>query len=89
MSEADLSNSVKNGIMYLEDPVDNEWLPHYFVLTHSKLLYTEETGAMGGAHDDDDDDDTMPIIVEVRHTHRSRVTRSNGYWRNTVQCILS
>ena len=77
MSEADLSNSVKNGIMYLEDPVDNEWLPHYFVLTQSKLLYTEETN-MSGAQDDDDDDDTMPVIVEVRIC-------SNRWWLDSSQ----
>lgn len=39
-SEMDLRNSVKNGIMYLEDRVDKEWNPHFFVLTHSKLFYT-------------------------------------------------
>lgn len=65
MSEADLSNSVKNGIMYLEDPVDNEWLPHYFVLTQSKLHYTEETNMTGVQDDDEDDDETMPFVIEV------------------------
>ncbi|XP_033208477.1 1-phosphatidylinositol 4,5-bisphosphate phosphodiesterase gamma-1 isoform X2 [Belonocnema kinseyi] len=38
--EMDLRNSIKNGILYLEDPVDREWNPHFFVLTQQKLFYT-------------------------------------------------
>ncbi|PVD20783.1 hypothetical protein C0Q70_18944 [Pomacea canaliculata] len=45
--EIDISTSVKNGIMYLEDPVDPcklfIWRPHIFVLNGTKLYYTEET----------------------------------------------
>jgi phosphatidylinositol phospholipase C gamma-1 len=37
----DLRNTVKNGILYLEDPVDKEWNPHFFVLTQHKLFYTD------------------------------------------------
>ncbi|CAH1986383.1 unnamed protein product [Acanthoscelides obtectus] len=40
-NEMDLRNSVKNGIMYLEDRVDKEWNPHFFVLTQNKLFYTD------------------------------------------------
>lgn len=40
-NEMDLRNSVKNGIMYLEDPTDKEWNPHFFVLTQNKLFYTD------------------------------------------------
>ncbi|XP_069674413.1 1-phosphatidylinositol 4,5-bisphosphate phosphodiesterase gamma-1 isoform X2 [Periplaneta americana] len=39
--EMDLRNTVKNGILYLEDPVDKEWNPHFFVLTQNKLFYTD------------------------------------------------
>lgn len=39
--EMDLRNSIKNGILYLEDPVDREWNPHFFVLTQHKLFYTD------------------------------------------------
>uniref|UniRef100_A0A8C5RTT0 Phosphoinositide phospholipase C n=1 Tax=Laticauda laticaudata TaxID=8630 RepID=A0A8C5RTT0_LATLA len=42
-SENDLSNSIKNGILYLEDPIDHTWSPHYFVLTSHKIYYSEET----------------------------------------------
>lgn len=39
--DMDLRNTVKNGIMYLEDPVDKQWNKHFFVLTHNKLFYTD------------------------------------------------
>ncbi|XP_041375905.1 1-phosphatidylinositol 4,5-bisphosphate phosphodiesterase gamma-1-like isoform X2 [Gigantopelta aegis] len=42
-ADGDLSSSVKNGMMYLEDPVDHSWHPHFFVLNEQKLFYTEET----------------------------------------------
>ncbi|KAK1173901.1 1-phosphatidylinositol 4,5-bisphosphate phosphodiesterase gamma-1-like isoform X1 [Acipenser oxyrinchus oxyrinchus] len=42
-SENDISNSIKNGILYLEDPIDHNWSPHYFVLTSNKIYYSEET----------------------------------------------
>ena len=60
MSEADLSNSVKNGILYMEDPVDHEWLPHFFVLTQTKLLYTEETSAPQDEEEEEDCTTTPP-----------------------------
>ncbi|CAG7730788.1 unnamed protein product [Allacma fusca] len=37
--EMDLSNTIKNGTMYIED--NSRWQPHFFVLTKAKLLYTE------------------------------------------------
>lgn len=40
-NEMDLRNSIKNGIMYLEDLIDHEWNPHFFVLTQNKLFYTD------------------------------------------------
>lgn len=39
--EMDLRNTIKNGILYLEDPIDREWNPHFFVLTQHKLYYTD------------------------------------------------
>ncbi|XP_066572245.1 1-phosphatidylinositol 4,5-bisphosphate phosphodiesterase gamma-1 [Amia ocellicauda] len=42
-SENDISNSLRNGILYLEDPIDHTWTPHYFVLTSKKIYYSEET----------------------------------------------
>lgn len=40
-NELDIRNTVKNGILYLEDPVDKVWNPHFFVLTQQKLYYTD------------------------------------------------
>jgi len=54
----DLSNTIKNGVMYLEDPETLCWIPHFFVLTQTKLLYTEMSGhSAEGIEDLDDDDD--------------------------------
>lgn len=39
--ELDIRNTVKNGILYLEDPVDKGWNAHFFVLTQHKLFYTD------------------------------------------------
>lgn len=40
-NELDIRNTVKNGILYIEDPVDKSWNPHFFVLTpHNKIFYT-------------------------------------------------
>lgn len=40
-TELDIRNTVKNGILFLEDPVDKVWNPHFFVLTQHKLFYTD------------------------------------------------
>ncbi|XP_006881592.1 PREDICTED: 1-phosphatidylinositol 4,5-bisphosphate phosphodiesterase gamma-1 isoform X1 [Elephantulus edwardii] len=53
-SENDISNSIKNGILYLEDPVNHEWYPHYFVLTSSKIYYSEETTSDQGNEDEEE-----------------------------------
>ncbi|KAM5220465.1 1-phosphatidylinositol 4,5-bisphosphate phosphodiesterase gamma-1 isoform 1-T2 [Hipposideros larvatus] len=53
-SENDISNSIKNGILYLEDPVNHEWYPHYFVLTSSKIYYSEETSSDQGNEDEEE-----------------------------------
>nr|XP_032834828.1 1-phosphatidylinositol 4,5-bisphosphate phosphodiesterase gamma-1-like [Petromyzon marinus] len=52
-SETDLSNSLKNGILFLQDPVDHEWNPHYFVLTNARIFYSEETAVTRPADDDE------------------------------------
>lgn len=41
-NELDIRSAVKNGVLYLEDPVDKVWNPHFFVLTpHNKIFYTD------------------------------------------------
>ncbi|XP_076340209.1 small wing phospholipase C gamma 1 isoform X2 [Tachypleus tridentatus] len=52
-AEADISNAVKNGILYLRDPLDREWRPHFFMLTQNKMYYAEEQQIQ----DDDEEGD--------------------------------
>uniref|UniRef100_UPI00398E44E4 1-phosphatidylinositol 4,5-bisphosphate phosphodiesterase gamma-1-like isoform X4 n=1 Tax=Pristiophorus japonicus TaxID=55135 RepID=UPI00398E44E4 len=54
-SENDISNSIKNGILYLEDPIDHNWSPHYFVLTSNKIYYSEETSRY--QHNEDEEEE--------------------------------
>ncbi|KAM9828411.1 1-phosphatidylinositol 4,5-bisphosphate phosphodiesterase gamma-1 isoform 2-T3 [Syngnathus typhle] len=53
-SENDISNSIKNGILYLEDPINHEWYPHFFVLTSSKIYYSEETSSSQGNDEEEE-----------------------------------
>lgn len=53
--EMDLRNTVKNGIMFLEDPVDKEWNPHFFVLTKTKLCYTDSHRTVQEIEHDEDE----------------------------------
>uniref|UniRef100_A0A8C8VG69 Phosphoinositide phospholipase C n=1 Tax=Pelusios castaneus TaxID=367368 RepID=A0A8C8VG69_9SAUR len=53
-SENDISNSIKNGILYLEDPIDHTWSPHYFVLTSNKIYYSEETSRYQSNEDEEE-----------------------------------
>ncbi|XP_077389932.1 1-phosphatidylinositol 4,5-bisphosphate phosphodiesterase gamma-1-like isoform X2 [Festucalex cinctus] len=55
-SENDISNSLKNGILYLQDPVDHTWMPHYFVLTSHKIYYSEETSHYQTPDEEDSDE---------------------------------
>ncbi|XP_035378253.1 1-phosphatidylinositol 4,5-bisphosphate phosphodiesterase gamma-1 [Electrophorus electricus] len=53
-SENDISNSIKNGILFLEDPINHEWYPHFFVLTSSKIYYSEETTSNQANEDEEE-----------------------------------
>lgn len=56
--DVDLRNTVKNGILYLEDPIDKEWNKHFFVLTQNKLFYTDSFHEQEGEGDDEEEEDT-------------------------------
>ncbi|XP_065161549.1 1-phosphatidylinositol 4,5-bisphosphate phosphodiesterase gamma-1 isoform X2 [Atheta coriaria] len=61
VNDLDLRNSVKNGIMYLEDPVDKEWNPHFFVLTPSKLFYIDKY-KQDAENERSEDEDEGPVL---------------------------
>ncbi|ODN02952.1 1-phosphatidylinositol 4,5-bisphosphate phosphodiesterase gamma-1 [Orchesella cincta] len=60
--EMDLSNTIRNGVMYLKDDTGLEWIPHFFVLTGTRLLYTEMTS-------DDDIGDDASVIADDDDPH--------------------
>ncbi|KAL4717425.1 hypothetical protein ACJJTC_000574 [Scirpophaga incertulas] len=64
--DLDLRNSIKNGILLLEDPVDKEWNPHAFVLTESKLYYTENynQGETDADSDGEVDSESLPSVPQ-------------------------
>ncbi|XP_066257802.1 1-phosphatidylinositol 4,5-bisphosphate phosphodiesterase gamma-1 [Euwallacea similis] len=53
----DLRNAVKSGEMYLEDPVDKEWTPHFFVLNDNKLFYTSHYKLDGEGSEREDEEE--------------------------------
>lgn len=63
--DLDLRNSIKNGILLLEDPVDKEWHPHAFVLTENKLYYTENYSAQRETDGDSDGEPEVDNNVSV------------------------
>lgn len=68
VGDMDLSNSEKNGILYMEDQLEREWVPHFFVLASSKMYYTEvhpEENEPEEA-DDDDSETAQKRLKEVR-----------------------
>lgn len=66
--EMDLRSTIKNGILYLEDPIDREWNPHFFVLTEQKLFYTDTFSRPQEVEVDEEDDETARTPVDVRLT---------------------
>lgn len=66
--EIDISNSVKNGILSLEDPVEKEWKSHFFVLTHSKMYYAvgDKISATPSEEEEDSDRESVQQNVQQR-----------------------
>ncbi|XP_050360747.1 1-phosphatidylinositol 4,5-bisphosphate phosphodiesterase gamma-1 isoform X1 [Nymphalis io] len=59
--DLDLRNTIKNGILLLEDPVDKEWHPHAFVLSDNKMYYMENCTS----HDETDFDSDGEPDLEI------------------------
>eukprot|EP00105_Crassostrea_gigas_P024834 XP_011445225.1 PREDICTED: 1-phosphatidylinositol 4,5-bisphosphate phosphodiesterase gamma-1 isoform X4 [Crassostrea gigas] len=55
--DGDVSNSVRTGVMYLEDPIEHQWHPHFFVLTPIRMFWTKETTQ---SDDEEEPDDNAP-----------------------------
>lgn len=69
-SEMDLRNTIKNGVLYLQDPLEKKWNPHFFVLTRNKLFYTECVNSPSdpdGEEETDTESDTSSISSLGRH----------------------
>uniref|UniRef100_A0A8D3E9N0 1-phosphatidylinositol 4,5-bisphosphate phosphodiesterase gamma n=1 Tax=Scophthalmus maximus TaxID=52904 RepID=A0A8D3E9N0_SCOMX len=66
-SENDISNSLKNGILYLEDPIDHTWTRHYFVLTSNKIYYSEETSHYQTAEEEEDEEGQEECTNNEQH----------------------
>uniref|UniRef100_A0A8D2Q4B4 1-phosphatidylinositol 4,5-bisphosphate phosphodiesterase gamma n=1 Tax=Varanus komodoensis TaxID=61221 RepID=A0A8D2Q4B4_VARKO len=68
-SENDISNSIKNGILYLEDPISHDWNPHYFVLTSTKIYYSgERTSDLG--NEDEEEQKEASNSAELHSTEK-------------------
>jgi len=64
----DLSDSVKNGILLIQDENDSDdWSPHFFVLTNRMMVYSEVPSEEG-----DNDDDNTSILSRKVSTASSR-----------------
>lgn len=63
--EMDLRNTIKNGILYLEDPVDREWNPHFFVLTQQKLYFTDTFSRPQEIEEEEDEEGAMRKSADV------------------------
>ena len=48
--------------MYIEDPVDKEWTPHFFVLNHNRLFYTSHYKLDGDTSEREDDEEDSVLF---------------------------
>lgn len=61
----DLSNSVKNGLLHMQDPIDKTWAKHYFVLTNEKLFFTDQQEKEDDAAAKDDEPDVSSFLFPI------------------------
>jgi len=61
--DTDLRNTKKNGVLYLEDSLEKEWRPHFFVLSGNKLYYTDLCKTDVDNEDDAEGGELEPIDV--------------------------
>lgn len=86
--DLDLSNSEKNGILYLEDKLEREWVPHFFVLSDAKMFYTEvhpEENEPEEA-DEEDSDSGQQTVREVQLHSLDMNKETNNLKQNSKGC---
>ncbi|XP_063989882.1 1-phosphatidylinositol 4,5-bisphosphate phosphodiesterase gamma-1 [Diachasmimorpha longicaudata] len=72
--EMDLRNTVKNGILYLEDITEREFYPHFFILTKQHLYYTDTFSQSQEVEDVEEDDNE---VDENRETDVAQASSFN------------
>lgn len=58
------SSAIRTGVLYLEDPSEPVWHPHFFALSNTKLFYTKET-------DQDNDDEIDEDLISQSGQNQS------------------
>lgn len=62
--EMDLRNTLKSGILYMEDQNDKLWNPRFFVLTE-QMLYHTDTFSQTAVTSQEEEEETLIISSEV------------------------
>lgn len=71
--EMDLRSTIKSGILYVEDDIDRQWNPHFFVLTEQKLYYTDTFAPSVEMNQDEDEESLIQRPIEVGVTLTSLI----------------
>jgi len=91
----DLSDSIKNGILSMQETGDDEWRPHFFVLTSRTLVYSE---VPGDAEEDESVDhaevdrristNSNRLDTDSLHYSESWFHRNLAHGRSTAEQLL-
>ncbi|XP_012280746.1 1-phosphatidylinositol 4,5-bisphosphate phosphodiesterase gamma-1 isoform X2 [Orussus abietinus] len=57
-------HTIKNGTLYLKDPIEDDWIPHFFILTEENLLYSDTFARLRGTDSEDDDEEVNQKIFD-------------------------
>jgi len=66
----DLSDTVKNGKLYMQESGDENWKPHFFVLTSKQMVYTELSG------EEDDEESEFGDTESIRKVSATSSVKS-------------
>ena len=79
--EDDISSSIKNGYLLLEDKVDFSWNRHFFVLTDSKIFYAEAMDEEMNAEEEEED----VVGLENTETRESELHYNEPWFHGQVK----